>query len=812
MSKLEQPLAVLGWRRGLAAAGLLAALAAAVPASAFVGELRGPKVDGELALPGLTAKVRVLRDEHGIPYIFAANTPDLIRAQGFVTAQDRIFQMEGLRAVATGRLAESVGEGGLASDRQIRLLGLRRNAERHAKLLSPEAREFLLWYAEGMNAYITGHADDHPLELKLAGFVPRPWTLEDMVTVLHIGNWSQAANFKAELNMQKLIDKFGADKVMRELLPVNVNPDRRLRPVIVGRAAPAQPLGEVTLLAGLDEPAAPIAPLALGSNNWAIGKSRSASGAAVLVNDPHLDARMLPGIWHPIGLFTPDIQAIGAAYPATPGLVVGRTAFVAFGVTNAYGDSQDLFIEKVAPGRPDHYVDGEQVRPFQIIEEVIRIKDKDAPGGFREETMRIRATVRGPVISGPVFGYDGESLLSLRMASAELAGGPIGVDQLLTARNIADVDKAAQAMDIVYFNYVFADKAGGIGHRATGRVPVRASGQGAYPKPVGSSDDWRGFIPPDQMPGMIAPARDWVGTANHDTRPDGYAFDYSSYFASSYRYRRIIEVLDAGKAMRTEDQSALMMDAHNLQAPRVLPALVAALQGDPANGDLAGILAAWDGRDDKDLAAPLIYHTLYERLVWETYVDEMGDKLARSWLGQWYTWQERFDELVKTPDSPWFDDIRTPQKETLPDLVRRVAAQARPELQARHGADPAQWKWGDEHRIYFYSPLRRSGTGRDWLGYAEAPMSGSSSTLLRALTPFMGGFNVEFFASMRLVADLGDDEKIQAVVAGGVVDRQFHPHQKDQLPAWSEGRLLNWWFAPAQVEAHARQRQELLPR
>lgn len=799
-------------RRGLAAACVLASLTAAMPASAFIGGLRGPKVDGELALPGLSAPVRVLRDAHGIPYIFAANTPDLIRAQGFVTAQGRLFQIEGYRAIATGRLAESVGPGGLASDRQIRLLGLRRNAERHAKLLSPEARDFLTWYAEGMNAYITAHADDHPLELRLAGFVPRPWTLEDMVTVLHFVNWSQAANFKAELTMQKLIDKFGADKALRELAPVNANPLRSPQ-LIVGDAAGAQRLGELELLAGLDEPDAPLAPqapLAVGSNNWAVGKSRSARGAAVLVNDPHLDARMLPGIWHPVGLFTPEIQAVGAALPVVPGIQVGRTAQVAFGLTNAYGDSQDLFIEKVAPGRPDHYLEGDQAKPFQLIEELIRIKDKDAPGGFREEKLVVRATARGPIISGPVLGYEGERLLSLRMASAELPGGGIGIDRLLTARSVAEVDQAAQAIDVMYFNYVFVDKAGGLGHRATGRVPIRASRQGSHPKPVGAADDWRGFIPPEQMPAMPT-ARDWVGTANHDNRPDGYAFDYSSYFAPSYRIRRLVEVLGQAQGMTTADQSALMLDTQNLQAPRLLPALVAALRADPTQADLARILAAWDGRDDKDLAAPLVYHSLYERLAYETYVDEMGDKLARDWLGQWYPWQERFDELLKTPDSPWFDDIRTPQKEALPDLIRRVAAAVRPELQARHGLDPTQWKWGDEHRIAFVSPLRRSGTGRDFLGYAEAPMSGSGSTLLRALNPFMRGFDVEFFASMRLVADMGDDQKVEAVVSGGVVDRQFHPHQKDQLPAWSEGRLLNWWFAPQQVEEHARQRQQLVP-
>jgi penicillin G amidase len=801
------------FKRSIAALALIVVAAAATGVAVFMGVGRGPRTDGELALPGLKDKVRVLRDEHGIPYVFASNTPDLIRAQGFVTAQDRIFQMEGYRAIATGRLAEAIGEAGLANDRQIRLLGLPRNAARHAKLLSPEAREFLGWYAEGMNAYITGHADDLPVELGLAGFTARPWSLDDMVTVLHYVNWSQAANFKAELVMQMLVDKFGADRAASELAPFNVNPDRQIKPVIVGDAGGGVPLGlqRHDLLADFTGGGFG-APIAIGSNNWAIGKSRSASGAAVLVNDPHLDSRMLPGIWHPIGLFTPEIQAVGAALPAVPGITVGRTAHVAFGVTNAYGDSQDLFVERLAPGRPDQYLDGDQARPFQVIEEVIRIKDKAAPGGFREERMAVRATVRGPIVSGPVLGYDGGQLLSLRMASAELAGGGIGIDQLLTARNVADVDRAAQAMDVMYFNYVFVDKSGSIGHRATGRVPVRASRQGSHPKLALAADDWRGFIPPDQMPGMLAPARDWVGTANNDTRPENYAYDYSSYFSPSYRYRRIGEVLGQGRNMTTQDQLQLMLDIDNLQSRRLLPILVKALQADPAQAEFARILAAWDGREDASLAAPLIYHRLYEQLAYETYVDEMGDSLARAFLGQWYMWQERFDELVRTPDSPWFDDVRTPQKETLPDLVRRAAAKVRSELEATQGTNVAAWHWGDAHRIYFFSALRRSGAGRDLLGFAERPMNGSGETLMRALTPYLGDFQVQFFASMRLVADMGDDEKIQAVVSGGVVDRQFHPNQKDQLPAWTEGRLLTWWFAPKEVEAHARHRQELVPR
>ncbi|HPG63310.1 MAG TPA: penicillin acylase family protein, partial [Casimicrobium sp.] len=161
------------------------------------GAARGPNVTGSLAFAGLKDRVDVLRDTNGIPYVFAQNTPDLIRAQGFVTAQSRIFQLTAYRALATGRLAEAIGEKGLPNDREMRRIGLRRNAERHAKLLSPASREFLGWYAEGLNAYIVGNATDLPAELKLAGFTASPWSLEDLVTVLHFVNWSQAANYKA---------------------------------------------------------------------------------------------------------------------------------------------------------------------------------------------------------------------------------------------------------------------------------------------------------------------------------------------------------------------------------------------------------------------------------------------------------------------------------------------------------------------------------------------------------------------------------------------------------------------------------------
>ncbi len=760
------------------------------------------KTNGELQMAGLSAPVRVLRDGHGIPYIFAQNTADLIRAQGFVTAQHRLFQLEAYRALIFGRVAEVVGEAGLESDRQMRTLGLAQNARRHAKLLSPQARDFLTWYAEGLSAYAALTAD-HPVELKLAGFRVGPWSLDDMVAVLHFVNFSHATNYRAELLMQAMIDRLGFEKA-KALFPLNVNPDRKAQLASLAGTQVVEGLNVQDLIL---QNGAPIAPIELGSNNWAVSAARSASGATIVSNDPHLDARTLPGIWHPVGLFAPGIQAVGAALPGVPGLTVGRTPHVAFGVTNGYGDSQDLFVETVDPANPSNYLDNGASVPFETREEIIRVKDSKAEGGLREEKLTVRSTKRGPVVGTAANGR----VLALRMASAEIPGGPLGIENLLTAKTVQEVDAAAQQMGVMYFNYVFGDSSGAVGHRATGLVPLRASGHGVFPKPAETAAaDWRGFIPPDRLPGQIAPARGWVGTANHDTQPDNYPYHYGSYFSPPYRYATIKNRIENGPAMKAEDHLKLMQDISNAQARMLAPKIAAALQGGK-HADLATILGDWDFHERTDSAAPTIYHAIYEALALQTFNDELGPDLAKRWLSSWYTWQSRFDALLENPASPWFDDAATPAVETLPDMIQRAADSARADLEAKYGPKPQDWLWGKVHTIAFVSPLRRSGAGKELLGTAPRPYAGSGETVQRALSAYGQGFETRFFASLRFIADFSDSEKVMAAVSGGVAERQFGPHQTDQLEAWMDGRLLPWWFAPQAVEANARQVLVLKP-
>ena len=430
----------------------------------------------------------------------------------------------------------------------------------------------------------------------------------------------------------------------------------------------------------------------------------------MVANDPHLDNRILPGTWHPVGLFTPDIQAVGAALP---GILVGRTRHMALGVTNAYGDVQDLYVETLDPADPKRYPDGARSVPFDVVTESIRVKDKSADGGFREHALTVRFTRRGPVISDHAgLGPKGDKLLVLRSTDAEVLGPVLGIEGLLSAPDAAAFDREVQKMDLMMFNFVYADDQGNIGHRASGAVPIRAGADGGFPRlpAKDGSDDWTGLIPKDRMPGMQNPPRAWVGSANNDTRPRDYPWYYTNYVARNYRYARMGQVLGSARKMRVDDHFTLMRDDRNLQSDVLRGAIVAALKGDPAQQDLAAILEKWDGVDRAEQAAPLLYLALYREIAIGTFSDELGEEAVNDVLSTWYFWQQRFDALLAKPDSPWFDDVRTAnRRETLPDVIRSSAARARASIESEQGKDPGAWSWGRAHTLRFVSPLRRSG-------------------------------------------------------------------------------------------------------
>lgn len=782
-----------------------------------------PAQGGQLTLPGLTAPVTVLRDDLGMAYLFADTTPDLLRAQGFITAQHRLLQMELFRATWQGRLSSVLGEKSLASDIRMRVLGIERNSRRHSEQLSAATRAWLQPYVDGVNAYVVAYPDDHPLELGWVGLDPRPWELADLVALIHFVHYTHATNFQAELLGQQLVDHLGPERAA-QLMPLLRSPDRvnAERPSYLPPPAAAQVkpgLAGAHSLLFSDTPQHG----GIGSNNWAVGAERSAAGHAMLANDPHLDNRILPGMFHPIGLFAPGIQAVGATLPGLPGLLLGRTEHVAFGVTNAYGDVQDIYLETLDPADPERYLQGGESLPFERSEQVIEIKDNALPGGVREYPLTVRYTRRGPVISDHQGldqsldygrGPGSSQVLVLRTTAWEKHAPQLGIEGLLNAADAQAFDARVQDIDLMMFNFVFADDQGNIGHRASGALPVREGADGSLPRqvPVDGGDDWVGWIPKGSMPGSFNPTRGWVGTANHDTRPADFPWYYTSYVAPDYRYRRMGQVLNQATDMTVASHWALMADNRNLQSDTLLPPILDALAGRREHADLYNLLASWDGVDRADSPAPLIYQALYREIAQGTFGDDLGPTLAGTMLSSWYFWQQRFEALLAAPNGDWFDDIGTPgQRETLADVIRTATPRVRASLEALYGPDANVWRWGRAHTLSFVSPLRPTGLGSGLAGSFQRERSGSGETLNRGIYAFQQPFAVNFFASLKLVVDFADPDKVEAVLAGGVVERHFQPHQSDQARLWADGERRAWWFDPEQVRAHARSKTLLVP-
>ena len=758
---------------------------------------------GELSLAGLKAPVKVMRDEKGMAYIYAQNADDAMLAHGFVTAQDRLFQMEVTRRFAQGRICELAGEGAKALDIRMRTIGFFRNAKQQAAVLAPEPRRLLQRYVDGVNAYIETRKNTHHLEFRLAGIAPTPWTVQDSLSMAYLLSWNSAANLKTEIIAQMLVDAIGPEKA-RLLFPLNINPDdpSENSPDRYAMNSLQKPLGLATdpqIRDHLSE-----GPLKIGSNNWVVSARFSPGGKPVVANDPHLDARILPGPWYPCALITPEFRIVGTGFPGFFGMIVFRNQHVAVGVTNSYGDAQDLYVETIDPQNPEHYLEGDVSIPFSVLEENLTIKDKKAPGGARQETIQIRLTHRGPVVSDIFPKLKTDKVLSLRWAPFETIQPNIGLDTLLYARSTVDVRNSLRDLNIVMLNYVFADVSGNIGWQTSGKLPIREQRDGTLPYVVSDgSDNWKGWIPFEEMPHDINPQKGWLGTCNHYTPPNDYAYYYSSHAAASFRYRRLKQLLDRPGLKTTEDHWQYQRDTLNLMAKTIAPIMAAALNTHPETAEMGRILSEWDFHDDVGQAAPAIFQATYRSFALLTFQDELGKDLAETLLDNWYFWQEKLFSMVKENDSPWFDDLSTKHTmETRDDLFFQAALAAADLLKSEMGKSPDKWEWGKIHTIEHVSPIRREGFGKGLLGSGKIPVSGSSETLLRNYYDFNKPFDVTVSDSMRMVADLGDAEKVLAVLPGGVSGRLFHPHTKDQIKSFISGEKVYWWFSDDAIQAH----------
>jgi len=753
-----------------------------------------PPLGGREALPGLGADVQVLWDSLTIPHITAASDRDAVMALGYLHARDRLWGMELLRRSAEGRLSEVMGPATIAADRYLRSLDIPRSADAALGLSGPETRALLDAYVLGINRWIAAPIRSLPPEFRLLRFRPEPWTTRQVVELGRLEAWDLTTS-GLELQMARAQTRVGPDRV-RGLAPQFPDSDVVILPPGSGIWQPRRANGtvrrgghartaaagaallasEIPVVPPLAETVLEWAAMSRASNSWVIGGSRTRSGKPILANDPHLELRA-PSLWYLAAIESPGLHVVGVTIPGVPVVVIGHNQRIAWGHTNIGVDDVDYVIERVSSDTTSVLtVDG--WRPVEVVRDSIRVRGRPAV------PFALRRTAHGPIVGAPPPPGErparGETrVLALRWNAQDPSDELSALFAVNRAATWSEFLAGVRGFKAPEENWVYADVDGNIGYTASGAVPVRRTGNGLLPTP-GWTDEghWERYLDFDELPRAFNPPEGFLVTANNRVIGPEYPAVLSSEWAAPYRARRIRELILAAHGVTAGDVQRMQMDTLDVFAreAKETAARAAAAAG---RADLASALRAWGGTMGTDRPEPALFYAWYRALQRVTFDDELA--------GTWRPGAPVHAGL-RSGASPWFDDIRTPDREDLAAMALRAMREAIPAAGGR--------RWGELHQTVARHAL---GTVRPLdlllrLNLGPAPRAGSLYTVdvadfAAAEPPFLN----THAASFRQVVDMAAPEDGGFVLAGGQSGHPLSRHYRDQWSRWWRGEL---WRVP----------------
>jgi len=754
-----------------------------------------PKYEGEIIVPGVASDVTVYRDERGIPHIYAASGHDLYFAVGYVMSQERLWQMDLIRRATTGRLSEIFGKKYVQTDLFLRSLDMTTKSKMVISNEDPEVISYMQAYADGVNAFIKSAGKKLSPEFRILGYRPEPWKLEDIANIIGYMGWDLASvNLASDIFYYRLSQKLGPEKASL-LIPdwkavtSYVFPGFKLDESLLKEA-------QSTILSMDNLKALGIASFS-GSNNWAVSGKRTSTGKPVLSNDMHLSFGS-PGIWFEMHEVIPGkLNVTGVAVPGQPFIVAGHNEKIAWGMTNLMVDDIDLFAEKINPANENQYFFNGEWRNMLVKKEVIKIK------GGTQDTMILKFTHRGPIISG--FRNVKDVSLSMRWTGYDSSDEIRAVSLLNRAGNWNDFRSALTSFRSISQNFVFADTAGNIGLNTGGGIAIR-KGNGTIIR-NGETDeyDWKGYVPFNQLPYSFNPEAGYVSSANNKTVDDNYPYYISSSFILPYRINRIRQMLNEKEILNLDDFKRMILDQHSDYAALLTPFIIR-LNGrknelTPKEISVLDTLNSWDYNMGSGLVAPSVFEFFRISFARNLLGDELGD-LYNQIFG--ITRDYYIYRILKTGSDEFVDDITTPQKETLDDIILKSFKDCVSSLSKEYDEDPAEWTWGSIHKIIIEHPLG-SVKMLDRIFRFNSPeysVGGSDHTV----SPYSygPGFKVNHGASERHIFNTADwDESYTVIPTGesGVVSSEFY---LSQMKYYIEGKFYKDHFSEKAVKAAAK--------
>ena len=744
---------------------------------AFIRPL--PTIDGDERLLGLHERAEVLRDSFGVPHIFAADEHDASFLQGYVTAQDRLFQMDLYRRAAEGRLAEVLGDPGVESDTFVRTLGLNRAASLDLGVASPDALADLQAFADGVNKFLEQHGDALPFEFLLLGYKPDPWKPLDSLAVAKLQVYDAAGNLTQELMRADIAEHAGLD-VLPTLIPDptgNVAYDERAWNEVAADLSPTTGVRGAQALADLTgrEPGAE----GLGSNCWALAGSKTKSGKPLLAGDPHLGIRN-PGIWYELAVSFGDVSFIGFSIPGVPGVVIGHNSHVAWSFTYGYADTQDLFVEHPDPTDPRRFEYQGRFEPATFVREAIAVKGRTDP-----ILVDVAITRHGPIITPVLTGQKAQ--LALRWTALDATKAFDAIRGMIFAKNFTEFRAAAADFAGADLSACYADVDGHIAYALIGRLPDRP-GDGRMPVPGWTGAyDWRGLLPGSADPFVLDPPDGLVLNANNRPVQSPSAVAYFGDWDPGYRYSYLKSKLDPLKDGDLAAMQRLQTDYTSPAVQRFHDVMVAARPTTAIGQQAQKIARDWDGALGVDSAGAAVYEGWVLAMARLVFADKLGkiafEEYANSGPMIFALWT-----LVANTTSPWFTELGDAAVTGRDALAGAALDEGAKDLVKRLGTDMTKWKWGDLHTISFEHPLSAAKPLDLILTIGPVRRAGDGYSPNNGAYSRTKPYTLISHPSERQIVDLGDLDASLSITPVGESGQPYSRHWGDQTKLWASGQ------------------------
>ena len=726
-------------------------------------------IEGRATVAGLDSAVEVRRDRWGVPHIYARTVHDLFLAQGYVAAQDRLWQMEMWRRQGDGELAEVLGPEFVERDKFARLLKYRGDMDAEWSSYAPDTRAIVQAFVQGVNAYIREARDHPPIEFQILDFKPAPWN--DRVPLQRMAALSMTGNALAEVDRAALITQFGAAKI-EQLYPVD--PARHFDPAsgLDLKGVSVRSLGAAAAAYG----GVPYQRID-GSNNWVVSGKHTATGKPLLANDPHRSVT-LPSLRYLSHLVGPGWNVIGAGEPGVPGVAGGHNERIAFGFTIVGMDQQDVYVETLRPcpgqtAGPRCYWHDNHWEPLRVIVDTIPVKGQGPLVGNLEFTHH-----------GPIVAEEGGRAFAIRFVGSEPGtAGYLAQISVNRARDWKTFQAAASRWKLPTENLVYADVDGNIGWIAAGLDPIR-SWSGLLPVPGDGRYEWQGFLPFSKLPQTLNPPTGIIATANHNIYPKGYREDLNYEWAAPYRYERIMQVLTSRQDWTRADFERLQHDEFSIPASLLTPVLVEAAKRRGPADEAVTLLASWDYVMRKEAPAATVFAAWLREVGPALYQQRLGERSRRRGR-EWD--MPTLIRLLTHPDAG-FGRHPVAGRDS---LVLAALDEATARLGRELGGTPASWKWSAIHHAPFHHPLARA------FDLPDAPRGGDENTV--NMTGGSGWLQTSG-ASYRGIFDLADWDNSVATSVPGESGQPGSEYYGNLLPLWADGKYFPLVYSRPAVE------------